>query len=419
MKNRIKQIFNNKTVKQSFILLTSTICGMGFLLASNYFLTRLISIEDFGNYSYVLNVFNFFQVIFNFGFFYSINRQVSLSQDLDSTRRIFGAGLSFVFFLSLPMMFLVYIFSVSLVKDPQLVETFLIIIPFSVLFLMTNFNELILQGANRITILALSRVLPKFIFLIIVYVITFKELNFTRVSNFLVFYSISLFFGFTIIIALIKPIFSNFKKNVLDTWSINKSFGFNVYIGAIVSLGASSISGILIGQFGLSNIEVGYYSIALQFSAPLALIPNVIATSSFKDFSQGGSISDSLLISTIGISLFALLLIYLTSSYIIEIIYGSEYLNAITMVRITSFGAILYGISDFFNRFLLANGYGQALRNTSFVVGGVLLISNLVLIKIFGGIGASMSYVFAGLTYLSVIVYYYKRTKSELFKSGN
>src|SRR5690606_37551460 len=150
---------------------------------SNYFLTRLISIEDFGNYSYVLNVFNFFQVIFNFGFFYSINRQVSLSQDLDSTRRIFGAGLSFVFFLSLSMMFLVYIFSVSLVKDPQLVETFLIIIPFSVLFLMTNFNELILQGANRITILALSRVLPKFIFLIIVYVITFKELNFTRVSN--------------------------------------------------------------------------------------------------------------------------------------------------------------------------------------------------------------------------------------------
>ncbi|WP_293879922.1 oligosaccharide flippase family protein [Sphingobacterium sp. UBA1498] len=404
-------ILKNKTLNQAFLLFGSTIFGMFFLLGANFFLTKLISPHSFGDYSFILNLFNFLQVIFNFGFFYSINRTLSLADTQEKEREIYGLGIFFVGILALPLGLCTMIYCrISLINNPQIYNLITGLIPFSVIFLFTNFNELILQGGNRIGQLAFSRFVPRCLYFLILCGIYFKGKQLGLTTQSYLFLNIaSMAIAYILIIIVVKPSFLNLKKNLINIFKINKDFGLNVYLGAVVSLGASSLSGILISYFGVSNLEVGYYAIALQFTAPLTLIPNVIATSSFKSFTQNKSIDKKLFLITICIAFCSLIFLFFFSGKIIEIIYGSSYRHAIPLVRLSSFGAVFYGLSDFFNRFLLANGQGKTLRNASFFVGCTLLICNILFIKLFGGIGASIGYVSAGVCYLIIIVYYYRK----------
>ena len=77
---------------------------------------------------------------------------------------------------------------------------------------------------------------------------------------------------------------------------------------------------------------------------------------------------------------------------------------------IVSVGVAFYGIADYFNRFLGAHGLGKLLRNTSFITGSLILIFNFVLIPRFGVNGAALTRLFGGFTYLTCILYYYRKT---------
>lgn len=405
------KVIKNKTLSQAFLLFGSTIFGMMFLLGANFFLTKLISPEEFGDYSFILNLFNFLQVIFNFGFFYSVNRQLSLVSDLNEERVIYGTGVSFVCLLAIPLACFTLIYNQLFLIDNSNIYTLVLnLVPFSIIFLFTNFNELILQGGNKIAQLALSRFFPKFLYFIILCFVFYKGRHLgLSTQNYLYLNLTSMAIIYIIVLIVIKPKFSNILINLRHIFKINKEFGFNVYLGAVVSLGAASLSGVLISYFGVSNLEVGYYAIALQFTAPLTLIPNVIATSSFKSFTDAKGIDKKLFIITICISLISLIFMLCFSGVIVEIIYGPSYADAIPLVRLSSFGAILYGLSDFFNRFLLANGQGKTLRNSSFFVGSIMLVSNSIFINLYGGIGASIGYVLAGICYMAIIIYYYRK----------
>ena len=72
---------------------------------------------------------------------------------------------------------------------------------------------------------------------------------------------------------------------------------------------------------------------------------------------------------------------------------------------------VLNGFADFYNRFLGANGQGKILRNSSFIVGGSLLVFNVVLIPLYGEIGASLTKGVSGFIYFVTIFYYYKKFK--------
>jgi O-antigen/teichoic acid export membrane protein len=74
-----------------------------------------------------------------------------------------------------------------------------------------------------------------------------------------------------------------------------------------------------------------------------------------------------------------------------------------------SFGVFLYGIADFFNRFIGANGGGKMLRNASFIVGIVALMMNLLFIPQFAEYGASYAKVATGAIYTIVIYLYYRK----------
>ncbi|MGJ1266084.1 oligosaccharide flippase family protein [Sphingobacterium spiritivorum] len=410
------KFFGDKKVKQSLMLLATSVVIMPLTLGINYFLTRLLGKEGFGDYSLVTNVFVFLQVVFNFGFFYSAGRLLAVSKDERQQREYYGVGILVVFVLFLIQSIIMYIFinTFNVFSDNNVQSIILFCIPFSCIFLFVNFNEQLLQGGNRIGLLSLSRLLPKtlfFFFLIFTFILFSKEMN---VKSVLKLFLILSFLSYAVIVLLVKPVFNNFKIRLAEIRKATADYGFNIYIGSLIAVGASTLSGILISFFGVSNTEVGYYSIALQFSAPLSLVPNVLATVAFKQFANSDFLDKKLVIAMYSISIFSLLAIFVIAKPMILLIYGTEYVKASQLIFILSIGSILYGISDFYNRFLLSKGEGKLLRDISFFVGGTLLISNIILIKNYGAIGATFSTVISGLMYLILIIFNFRKLNIKI-----
>lgn len=403
-----------KQVRQTLLLFMTSGLGMVSMLCINYFLAKLLTREQFGNYSLLINIFMFAQTLFNFGIFQSLSRLIALS-DIEKTKReYYGIGIIFVFLLYsiMSMCLVVYAFTSSNINNNGMVSTLLIAIPFGWIYLFTNFNELLLQGSNRIGLLSNSRLVPRLVFVAILAVIFY--LNYApTLNNIVILYFTSYLVSYIYIIYSIKPLFKETKSRFREVFNANKKFGFNIYIGALVAVGMSSLSGILISHFGVNNISVGYFTIACQLCAPLAVIPNVMATVYFKKFANSSKIDKRLILMMFIISIISLFVIFVLAEPVVNLIYGPSYYDAINLIRLSAIGFLLYGVGDFFNRFLLANGKGKELRNTSFYVGTTLLIANLILIKYYAAEGAAVAKIIAGIIYSLVILYYYNLTVKQ------
>lgn len=403
---KLKHYVSLDKLQQTFTLLVVSIGVMLLSLGINFFLTRILSKELFGDYSLVVNIFLFSQILFNFGFFYGISRLIGIEENNLKQRELYGVGLIITFFLFIIMSICLLIYTCT-IKDEIVISGLLVSIPFGWAVLLNSFNELTLQGNNKIYLLSISRFFPKLLMLISVFSVYIFNLDSKNITAILILYFLSSILPFSYILYDLQPVFKNLKANWIVIKKSVFSFGFNIYIGSVLAVGASSISGILISYFGVNNIEVGYYSIALQISAPLSLIPNVLGTVFFKKFINSKTIEYKIIVLMLVISVILFALILIGAKFVILYIYGNSYINSLKLIYYLSASSLLYGIADFFNKFLLSKGKGKELRNASILVGLTLLVSNILLISGYGAVGAAVSTIISGLMYLLVIIFYY------------
>ncbi|WP_407402857.1 hypothetical protein [Chryseobacterium sp.] len=402
---------NNRYFTQSLLLLSTTVFSVGFIFLYNFMLSKLLGDLDYGNFSLGVNYFNLIQVLFNFGLFYGAGRILSLkdTNNDQSIRSIYGNSISIIFLNYFILCVLVLMFFLLFkVNDNFLKSVFICSLPLLWLSIMNGHNEIILQSRNEIFLLSISRLLPKFIFVIIIGFYYYNNYDLGSADSFLL-YNLCFLPVFFLLILFLKPSITNFKYSISEIFYETKKFGFNVYIGSIIAVGASSITGIIISMYGVNNAEVGYFNLALQITAPLSLVPNILGTVLFKKFSQELSINTGIILLVIGINIIMLIILLLFSDIFILLVFGDSFIYTAKLIKWLSVSSILYGISDFFNKFLLSHGKGSELRNASFLVGGTLLIGNLVFINFWGSLGATLALIMAGSIYLAVVLFYYNK----------
>lgn len=375
-------------------------------LIINALLARFLSVEEYGNYSYLINLFTVSQTIFNFGYYYSICRLISLSEDDKIIKGYYYEGLCIWLKLSILMIFLLYVYALinaSNITRNNLMDTLLIIIPLSIVYLLTNYNEQILQGSNHIGLLAISRSCPKFIFAICLVCLLFVKSK-LGVLLLISIYLLCCFSVYLWIIYLLHPKKYNrmqLKKNIYNE---NKRFGFNIYLSSLLSVGSANLMGLLISHFCSNNVTLGFYNIALQVSAPLTLIPAIVSTVLFREFAKNSSIGKKVYLLLLCISISLYFILFFISDYIVFYVFGKDYLAAASLIKILGIGSIMYGMADFFNKYLLAIGKGNTIRNISFLIGISYLSLGFLLIPTYGAEGASYSKIFVGLIYLCIEV---------------
>jgi O-antigen/teichoic acid export membrane protein len=419
MIKRLEKLYReNPRFKQVSSLFTVNILIIPLSIISNIFITRYLGPVAFGDFKFIFSVFGFAMVLFNFGFLQAGNRALVLNSDKEKSREFYGTMLLVIggIFLLYAIILVIYAFVDHNISEKGLRSILLLVIPFSWIFLLMNYFEVLFQADNRIGLLAKSRLYPKIFFFIAVLLLYLGYRN-AEGDKLLIIWILFLsthIAAYLYIVSRVRPSFRNVGQRIAEIWNYNKAYGFNVYVGTLFNVALASLSSLLIGYFGINNAGVGYFSLALTISEPLNFIPNVIATTHYKDFSSKKKIERKLTLVTVAASCSTLLLCWLLVGPFIRIFYGPEFRPVIFLTVIASSGIILNGFADYFNRFLGAHGRGKALRNSAIIVGFVLLICNFTLIPLFGEKGAAYTRVLSGLVYFLNMVWYYRKLVKEL-----
>ncbi len=409
---RKKKNFENKNIKNSVYLLSSSILVMVFMLLSNFILTKIFDKESFGNFYLILSIYTFSVILVELGFFYTLGNLISTTKTVKDEREYYGVGLIIILIQYFLLTISLVLFSVffDFFKNENLLNVFLITVPFSFVYLLIKYNELLLRGSNKIELLSLSKLLPR-VFFFIILIILYKVLGVNNINleQILVFYFISLIVVFCFVLVKLKPKLIGLRHKIFKLYLCNKFLGFNIYIGSLFSLGANALTMPIISYFNSTNVEVGYYSISLQISSVMVLFSNTITSVAFKEFAESSKIPLKWLKALLVLYVFALLGVFLFAKFIVLIIYGDSYLPAVNLIKIMSIGYVFYGVSDFYAKYFLAKNKGRILRNTSFIIGVFFILFNIIFIKYYGAVGASIALLLSGIIYLSLMIYNIKK----------
>jgi len=413
IKALINQYKNNIRLKQVISLLSWNIFGIPLGIITSVVVTRFLGPQNYGDYMFINNIFNISILLLNFGFFQAGNRALVLTNDKKKAKEYYGAELIIIggiYFFIVVSLFVYAVFDIN-IKQKGLQTSFMYIIPFAWVYLLTQYFEVLFPADNKISLLVKSRYYPKLGFCISSVIIYFFFKNFLGNKLFII-WAFFLFTQITVYLYILNKVklsLNNLKIRIKEIWIYNKTFGFNVYVGSLFSNVFAQLAGLLISYFGADNAGVGYYTLAITLVSPLSFIPNVIATTHYKDFSNFESVPKKLLKITIATSLIALLFLWLIIPPFINLFYRKEFVAVIKLSYIVSIGVFLYGLSDFFTRFLGAHGNGKALRNSSIIVGLCVLIFNATLVPLWHETGAVITYLIAGVMYFATIFFYYKK----------
>ncbi len=421
-KKIISNYRNNERVRQVTALFSVNILVIPVSFISNIIITRFLGAVAFGDFKFIINVLNFSCVIFNFGFFHACNRALVLNTDIKKSREFYGSMLVVLLFMYLVMslILVIYAFTDHNIQQKGLQLSLLWVIPFGWTFLLNSYFESLFQADNRINLLAKSRIYPRMAFFlsVVILYLMMKEYKGNRLTLIWLLFLSTQIIGYIYILIKVNPSFRNLRPRIKEIWHYNKTYGFNVYSGALFDTGFTHLSGLLIGYFGTDNSGVGFFALALTISEPLGFIPNVIATTHYRDFSSRNEISRRLMLITISITLIALILNWVLVGPFINYFYSPKFYPVISLTYIASIGVLMNGFGDFFNRFLGSHGQGKALRNSAIIVGSLVLVLNIILIPAFKEMGAAYTKICSGLLYFSIMFLFYRRLIRRLGKDS-
>jgi O-antigen/teichoic acid export membrane protein len=176
----------------------------------------------------------------------------------------------------------------------------------------------------------------------------------------------------------------------------------------MASLASAQLGGISIGYF-IDNTHVGFFSLAITATMPLALIPGTVGTTFFKEFANLNKIPLKVIYLTILLSGAALAMFLILIKPLVILLYTKDYLAVVPIAYYTAIGSTLHGFGDFYNRFISAQGNGKVLRNSSFAIGITNIIGYTLIVYLFGVKGAAYTKLIAGAIYLVFMLHAYKK----------
>lgn len=400
------------------MLYAVNIISIPISILTSVILTAYLGAKDYGNFQFLNNLFYLVVIVFTFGFFQAGTRALIQNGDSEKTKEFYGSSLVILalLFIVIAIALTAYALLDANLERQNLDKVLLWLIPFSWVFLLISYFEVLFQADNRIKLLSISRIAPKFGFLIAA-IIIYKFFNDKETGNHgsvWFFYLLTQIIPFIYILYKLKLSFKNLKLRTKEIWNYNKSFGFDVYLGSILGVGLAQITPLFISYFGEDNSGVGYYALALTIGTPLLMIPNTLGITHYKEFSGQTRISKKLAWTTVLISFLSLICLWIITAPFINIFYGKDFEPVINLTFIVSIGMLFHGLADFFNRFISSHGQGKLLKNSAVIVGISLFIFNIALVPVFGEKGAAYTRLLSGIIYFGCVLFNYLKFSNRL-----
>jgi len=409
--NGFADLAKTKIVKQTGILYSSQILAMtlGFIITP--IVTRTLGPERYGILTFILAIVAFISLFFEFGFFSAGARLLAVSKDKKSDQELTGAiilitagiALSFFLIVFIFSFFIDSIFHTSAGNILRSISVLAAIIPFQYML------EQVCQGANEIKKLAIANVVPKLWYLVgLLIVISLSKLN--------VFIALALnLTGIVTAVGLVvfslKPTVDNLGSNIKLVWKETKEYGFHVYFGRVVDVSTYQLDRIFISYF-VNTVSVGFYSLAMLLTSPMALLSRAFSVSLFKDLSDEEEIPRKVIVFNLIWLLACIIGLGSLGRFIVVILFSNKYLPAVPLILPLALAGFFQGMYQPYNMFLAAHRKGKWLRKTSFIMGGANLVGNITLIPLWGTMGAAVASIIGTSLYFILSIFYYRKSVS-------
>ena len=403
-----KMIFSKQN-KQSIILYGSTLLGMSIGVLNSIINTRALIPELYGDFRYIQNIISFVSSLLLVGFFTSGSRLLALSEDGTYKKNIRGIMcLILVLTIAVVMLTMTVLYFISVAQaKANLSRLYLISIPLCGNVLMLNYINTTAQGDNHIERIAVARLVPPALYCLVAYLF-YRKFGATPARMLILFNGLAILI-LSMVIASTRPSFRKLKVSFKILNKENRRYGFNVYLGSLVGVSTTYIAGITLGQFYNTNVNVGYYTLALTIASPLSTLPTIIGTTYFKRFATQKKISKKIMNGSVVITLSSGVLFIIFIKYIVSFLYDDNYVSVSVYAAWLAFGSCFHGLGDLINRFLGAHGQGKQIRNAAFACGTILTIGSIVLVYFWGIRGAICTIIASDLVYFLTLRLYYSR----------
>lgn len=397
----------NKNSKQAIVLYISTLLGVLVGMLVSILNTRNLAPNEYGDVRYVSNIIQMLSGILLFGYFVTGSRLLAIAKSREEASQIKG-GLVAILGMTVALMMVGMVVCGLIhhyILHKEYAWLFYTAIPVCGSALLLNYMNTSAQGDNSIYSIAAARLLPGAIYLLVAFFV-YRQFG---ASNWLM---LVLQNGIALIVLSViiwnnKPSFKNLRQTFKALRKENKSYGLQVYYGSLASVSVQYVAGITLGMFAANNANVGYYSLSLTVTGPLAMLPSIIGTTYFKRFAHEDTISRKILVSTISLSIFSLIGFVILIYPVVGFLYDERYSDVALYSCILAIGFTFHGLGDVFNRFLGAHGQGKPLRNGSFITGAIALVGYTIGVYYFGIWGAIITKIASSLAYfLSMMIYY-------------
>jgi O-antigen/teichoic acid export membrane protein len=295
---------------------------------------------------------------------------------------------------------------------PAVAKLFLVSIPVCAFPLFMNYIDKTTQGDNQMGRLALARILPYLVYVPLGYVL-YSLYGATSERMVLLQWGVYSLVYVGIIIST-KPLFRNLKPVWHSLNEENKRYGIQLYVGSLVMVATNYLAGISLGFFNKDNSEVGFYTLALTVTAPLAALPAIVGTTYFKKFAKQPCIPSKVIGFTVLMTVITCVCFLLIIRPLVIYLYSERYAVVGSYASLLSVSFCIHGLGDMFNRYLCSHGQGVSVRNASIANGVSKILGYIVLVALFNTNGAIATTIICDVIYFLCLIYsYVKFVKKE------
>ncbi|MDM1331003.1 oligosaccharide flippase family protein [Acinetobacter indicus] len=400
-------------LKDTLIVLLGTLLGALFAFLTQIQIARNLTVAQYGIFSTQLTLLNFLAPCIGMGI--SAFWLKAYGEEQEKAVRWMPISLKLVLLTSCLVLGIIIINALTTKNLSFIILLFFSLYCFgqSVVELVGSKYQIELNYKKFSIIQLIPHSLRLFIVLIIII------LGESGLINFMIAYGVS---GFLIVLYGAKDLINFFNQKALSNKSeiikildlLKKSFPFwsAGFLYLIYLQGAVLILNFLVGAE-----QVGYYSAAFVFLASVYIIPSVIyqkfllpqlhkwAYHDNKKIKKVYSLGNKLMFF---MGCIFLVILYLSSDFIVDLIYGDDYYNSILIVKILCFAIPFKFISSSVGAILSTKDYVGRKVKLMLIASIFNILLNFILIYYFSSIGAAIATVLTEIFLMIMLMSLYK-----------
>lgn len=406
-----------KIIISTGITSLGTIFTMVFHFLSLFFITREISVPDFGIYALVITISGFLNLLSSMGLEVSIVKFISEGSQF---RENILRPITVLKTLSTIALLIVFIFFYKYYPVDGKIQIWDYNIFTVLIFLLGSYRDYfyrLLQGLNKFVDYTLIQILSALSRLIIILL----WINYLEFSLVILFYIEVFVIFFTVILQIIRIPFNSFwrKPDQSITYKYLLKFSLPLFFNNIITFIYDRIGIVVTGAL-MTTASVAIYDISTRLpgailgvisSFILVFFPNISTLFSIGDLINAEKlVNQSIKLLTIIISLLTII-IFTWRDEIIIILFSSKYIDASIPLVIMMISLLLRSLANILGYGIVSAGYSRIPMQVNLVSMIIGVISTIVLVYYLGYIGAALSTVILNCVSLIYYAYYYKKLR--------